>query len=109
MTGVDEQEVQYDIQTPASIQIRFGIEFMAASLADATVVMAVRVHNGEDTPGCSTKNEILISTMTSASCTAASLRRALNWQPQRRSAPPLPLGYFKRPRCVSISCPVLRG
>jgi uncharacterized protein (TIGR00369 family) len=41
MTGVDEREVQYDIETPASIQIRFGIEFLAASLADATVVMSM--------------------------------------------------------------------
>jgi len=41
MTGVDEREVQHDIETPASIQIRFGIEFLAASLADATVVMSM--------------------------------------------------------------------
>ena len=41
MTGVDEREVQHDIETPSSIQIRFGIEFLAASLADATVVMSM--------------------------------------------------------------------
>ena len=41
MTGVDEREVQHDIEAPASIQIRFGIEFLAASLADATVVMSM--------------------------------------------------------------------
>jgi uncharacterized protein (TIGR00369 family) len=41
MTGVDEREVQHDIETPASIQIRFGIEFLAASLAEATVVMSM--------------------------------------------------------------------
>jgi uncharacterized protein (TIGR00369 family) len=41
MTGVDEREVQHDIETPAAIQIRFGIEFLAASLTDATVVMSM--------------------------------------------------------------------
>jgi uncharacterized protein (TIGR00369 family) len=41
MTGVDEREVQHDIETPAAIQIRFGIEFLAASLADETVVMSM--------------------------------------------------------------------
>jgi uncharacterized protein (TIGR00369 family) len=41
MTGVDEREVQHDIETPAAIQIRFGIEFIAASLADETVVMSM--------------------------------------------------------------------
>jgi uncharacterized protein (TIGR00369 family) len=43
MTGVDEREVQQDIETPAAIQIRFGIEFLAASLADATVKMSMPV------------------------------------------------------------------
>ncbi|MBZ4546648.1 PaaI family thioesterase [Mycobacterium avium subsp. hominissuis] len=41
MTGVDEREVQHDIETPAPVQIRFGIDFVAASLADATVVMSM--------------------------------------------------------------------
>ena len=41
MNGVDEREVQHDIETPAAIQIRFGIEFVAASLTDATVVMSM--------------------------------------------------------------------
>ncbi len=41
MNGVDEREVQHDIETPAAIQIRFGIEFLAASLTDATVVMSM--------------------------------------------------------------------
>jgi len=41
MTGVDEREVQHDIETPAAIQIRFGIDFLAASLSDATVVMSM--------------------------------------------------------------------
>ncbi|WP_102143240.1 PaaI family thioesterase [Mycobacterium hubeiense] len=43
MTGVDEREVQHDIETPAAVQIRFGIEFVAASLADATVVMSMPI------------------------------------------------------------------
>jgi uncharacterized protein (TIGR00369 family) len=43
MTGVDEREVRYDIETPAAIQIRFGIEFLAASLDDATVVMSMPI------------------------------------------------------------------
>lgn len=43
MTGVDEREVRYDIETPAAIQVRFGIEFLAASLRDATVVMSMPV------------------------------------------------------------------
>jgi uncharacterized protein (TIGR00369 family) len=41
MTEVHEREVQHDIETPAAIQIRFGIEFLAASLTDATVVMSM--------------------------------------------------------------------
>ncbi len=41
MTDVHEREVQHDIETPAAIQIRFGIEFLAASLTDATVVMSM--------------------------------------------------------------------
>jgi uncharacterized protein (TIGR00369 family) len=41
MTGVDEREVQHDIETPAAIQIRFGIDFLAANLSDATVVMSM--------------------------------------------------------------------
>jgi uncharacterized protein (TIGR00369 family) len=41
MTEVHEREVQHDIETPAAIQIRFGIEFLAASLTDATVMMSM--------------------------------------------------------------------
>jgi uncharacterized protein (TIGR00369 family) len=41
MTEVHEREVQHDIETPAAIQIRFGIEFLTASLTDATVVMSM--------------------------------------------------------------------
>jgi uncharacterized protein (TIGR00369 family) len=41
MTGVDQREVQHDIETPAAIQIRFGIDFLAASLADATLKMSM--------------------------------------------------------------------
>jgi uncharacterized protein (TIGR00369 family) len=41
MTEVHEREVQQDIETPAAIQIRFGIEFLTASLTDATVVMSM--------------------------------------------------------------------
>jgi uncharacterized protein (TIGR00369 family) len=41
MNDVDEGEVQHDIETPAAIQVRFGIEFLAASLPDATVVMSM--------------------------------------------------------------------
>jgi uncharacterized protein (TIGR00369 family) len=41
MNRVDEREVQHDIETPASIQVRFGIEYLAASLSDATVVMSM--------------------------------------------------------------------
>jgi uncharacterized protein (TIGR00369 family) len=41
MNDVDEREVQHDIETPAAIQIRFGIECLAASLNDATVVMSM--------------------------------------------------------------------
>jgi uncharacterized protein (TIGR00369 family) len=41
MNDVDEREVQHDIETPAAIQLRFGIEFLAASLNDATVVMSM--------------------------------------------------------------------
>jgi len=41
MTGVDEREVQYDIETPATLQIRFGIEFLEVSLTDTTVVMSM--------------------------------------------------------------------
>jgi uncharacterized protein (TIGR00369 family) len=43
MTEVHEREVQHDIETPAAIQIRFGIEFLAASLTDATVVMSMPI------------------------------------------------------------------
>jgi uncharacterized protein (TIGR00369 family) len=41
MTGVDEREVQHDIETPAAIQIRFGIDFLAANLTDATLKMSM--------------------------------------------------------------------
>ncbi|MDT7761604.1 MAG: hypothetical protein QOC63_1024, partial [Mycobacterium sp.] len=43
MTEVHEREVQHDIETPAAIQIRFGIEFLTASLTDATVVMSMPI------------------------------------------------------------------
>jgi uncharacterized protein (TIGR00369 family) len=43
MTEVDEREVQHDIETPAPVQIRFGIDFLAASLTDETVVMSMPI------------------------------------------------------------------
>ncbi|MDT5090802.1 MAG: hypothetical protein QOH60_165 [Mycobacterium sp.] len=43
MTAVDEREreVQHDIETPDPVQLRFGIDFLAASLTDATIVMSM--------------------------------------------------------------------
>lgn len=41
MNRVDEHEVQRDIETPDAIRVRFGIEFLEASLADATIAMSM--------------------------------------------------------------------
>lgn len=41
MNRVDEQEVRRDIETPDSIRVRFGIEFLEANLADATIAMSM--------------------------------------------------------------------
>ena len=43
MTDVHEREVQHDIETPAAIQVRFGIEFLSASLTHETVVMSMPI------------------------------------------------------------------
>jgi hypothetical protein len=43
MNRVDEQEVQRDIETPDSIRVRFGIEFLDANLADATIAMSMPI------------------------------------------------------------------
>ncbi|HKI41410.1 MAG TPA: PaaI family thioesterase [Mycobacterium sp.] len=41
MKRVDEHEVQRDIETPDSIRVRFGIDFLEADLADATIAMSM--------------------------------------------------------------------
>lgn len=41
MNRVDEQEVRRDIETPDSIRVRFGIEFLEADLTDATIAMSM--------------------------------------------------------------------
>jgi uncharacterized protein (TIGR00369 family) len=41
MNGVDEQEVRHDIETPDSIRVRFGLEFLEADLTDATIAMSM--------------------------------------------------------------------
>jgi len=41
MNRVDEREVHRDIETPDTIRVRFGIEFLEANLADATIAMSM--------------------------------------------------------------------
>jgi uncharacterized protein (TIGR00369 family) len=41
MTGVDEQVNQHDLETPDSIQVRFGIEYIESRPAEATAVLSM--------------------------------------------------------------------
>jgi uncharacterized protein (TIGR00369 family) len=41
VTGIDEQPAQLDIETPDSIQIRFGIEFLEQNPGEATAVLSM--------------------------------------------------------------------
>jgi uncharacterized protein (TIGR00369 family) len=43
MNRITEQEVQRDIETPDSIRVRFGIDFLQADLADATIAMSMPI------------------------------------------------------------------
>lgn len=43
MTGIDRRSAQHDIETPDSIQVRFGIEFLDVNPADATAVLSMRM------------------------------------------------------------------
>ncbi|MGV0037253.1 PaaI family thioesterase [Mycobacterium paraffinicum] len=44
MTGVDEQVNQHDLETPDSIQVRFGIEYVESHPAKATAVLSMPMH-----------------------------------------------------------------
>jgi uncharacterized protein (TIGR00369 family) len=44
MTGVDEQVNQHDLETPDSIQVRFGIEYVESRPAEATAVLSMPMH-----------------------------------------------------------------
>jgi hypothetical protein len=41
MNRITEQEVQRDIETPDTIRVRFGIEFLEANLADANIAISM--------------------------------------------------------------------
>jgi len=44
MTGVDEQVNQHDLETPDSIQVRFGIEYVESDPPKATAVLSMPMH-----------------------------------------------------------------
>ncbi|BCP05481.1 PaaI family thioesterase [Mycobacterium paraintracellulare] len=44
MTGVDERVNQHDLETPDSIQVRFGIEYVESHPAKATAVLSMPMH-----------------------------------------------------------------
>jgi uncharacterized protein (TIGR00369 family) len=44
MTGVDEWVNEHDLETPDSIQVRFGIEYVESRPADATAVLSMQMH-----------------------------------------------------------------
>ncbi|WP_062908816.1 PaaI family thioesterase [Mycobacterium avium] len=44
MTGVNEQVNQHDLETPDSIQVRFGIEYVESHPAKATAVLSMPMH-----------------------------------------------------------------
>jgi uncharacterized protein (TIGR00369 family) len=41
MTGVDDRVIQHDLETPSSIEVRFGIEFVESRPAEASAVLAM--------------------------------------------------------------------
>jgi uncharacterized protein (TIGR00369 family) len=41
MTGVDERASQHDLETPDSVQVRFGIEYLESQPDDATAVLSM--------------------------------------------------------------------
>ncbi|BBZ47979.1 PaaI family thioesterase [Mycobacterium parmense] len=44
MTGVDEQVNEHDLETPDSIQVRFGIEYVESDPPEATAVLSMPMH-----------------------------------------------------------------
>ncbi len=44
MTGVDDQVNQHDLETPDSIQVRFGIEYVESHPSKATAVLSMPMH-----------------------------------------------------------------
>jgi uncharacterized protein (TIGR00369 family) len=43
MTGVDTQVIQHDLETPDSIQVRFGIDYVESHPPDATAVLSMQM------------------------------------------------------------------
>jgi len=41
MTGIDERAAEYDLETPDSIQVRFGIEYLESDPGEATAVYSM--------------------------------------------------------------------
>jgi uncharacterized protein (TIGR00369 family) len=44
MTGVDERVNEHDLETPDSIQVRFGIEYVESRPPEATAVLSMQMH-----------------------------------------------------------------
>jgi uncharacterized protein (TIGR00369 family) len=44
MTGVDDQVNQHDLETPDSIQVRFGIDYVESHPPEATAVLSMQMH-----------------------------------------------------------------
>ena len=44
MTGVDESVNEHDLETPDSIQVRFGIDYVESHPAEATAVLSMQMH-----------------------------------------------------------------
>jgi uncharacterized protein (TIGR00369 family) len=44
MTGVDAQVNQHDLETPDSIQVRFGIDYVESHPPEATAVLSMQMH-----------------------------------------------------------------
>ena len=44
MTGVDDRVNQHDLETPDSIQVRFGIEYVESHPPEATAVLSMQMH-----------------------------------------------------------------
>ncbi|SPM40833.1 phenylacetic acid degradation protein [Mycobacterium numidiamassiliense] len=44
MTGVDEQVNEHDLETPDSIQVRFGIEYVESHPPKASAVLSIQMH-----------------------------------------------------------------